>query len=47
MNNEEPAFVELGFKTNRRGGWWYREPINQYTIQIIPPADKEPIRVNP
>lgn len=36
----EPAIVDLGFLPNKRGGWWYREPSNAYTIQIIP-AGKE------
>ena len=26
--HDEPAFVALGFKSNRRGGWWFREPSN-------------------
>ena len=34
--HQEPAIVELGFKSNRRGGWWYREPSNRYTLQIVP-----------
>ena len=38
----EPAIVDCGFIPNRWGGWWYRAPSNAYTIQIIPPADKEP-----
>ena len=40
--HQEPAIVDCGFLPNKRGGWWYREPSNEYTIQIIPPADKEP-----
>ena len=35
-NHHEPAIVDVGFKSNRRGGWWYREPSNRYTIQIVP-----------
>lgn len=38
--HEEPAFIDLGFKPNRRGGWWYRDPCDRYTIQIIP-SEKE------
>ncbi|MDE0040924.1 MAG: hypothetical protein OXT74_02725 [Candidatus Poribacteria bacterium] len=43
MNNQihqEPVIVDIGFKPNKRGGWWYREPQNRYTVQIIP-ARKE------
>ena len=32
----EPAIVDVGFTQNRRGGWWYRELQNRYTIQIVP-----------
>ena len=39
--HDEPAFVALGFKSNRRGGWWFREPSNRYTIQIVPSGGKE------
>ena len=34
--HDEPAFVTLGFKANRRGGWWYRDPSDRYTLQIVP-----------
>lgn len=34
--HQEPAIVDAGFKSNKRGGWWYREPANRYTIQIVP-----------
>ena len=37
MHNE-PSIVDLGFKSNRRGGWWYCEPSNAYTLQIVPTA---------
>ena len=36
----EPAFVALGFKPNRRGGWWFREPSNAYTLQIVPSREE-------
>ena len=32
----EPAIVDCGFIPNRWGGWWYREPQNRHTIQIVP-----------
>jgi len=32
----EPSIVDCGFQANRWGGWWYREPQNRYTIQIVP-----------
>ena len=33
----EPSFVNIGFQPNNRwGGWWYREPNDRYTIQIVP-----------
>ena len=32
----EPAIVDAGFTHNRRGGWWFREPSNAYTLQIVP-----------
>ena len=32
----EPALVDCGWRANKRGGWWYREPNNRYTIQIVP-----------
>lgn len=38
--HQEPIIVDIGFKPNRRGGWWYQEPNNHYTLQIIP-AGKE------
>ena len=28
--------VDVGFSHNKRGGWWYREPQNRYTLQIVP-----------
>ena len=36
MKNQEPVIVEIGFKPNRRDGWWYQELQNRYSIQIIP-----------
>ena len=38
--HDEPAFVALGFKPNRRGGWWFREPSNAYTLQIVPSREE-------
>ena len=34
--HQEPAIVDVGFSHNKRGGWWYREPQNRYTVQIVP-----------
>ena len=34
--NAEPAIVEVGFMPNSWGSWWYRDPNNRYTIQILP-----------
>ena len=36
IDNQEPAIVDVGFSHNKRGGWWYREPLNRYTLQIVP-----------
>ena len=36
--HREPAIVDVGFLPNKRGGWWYREPSNRYTLQIVPSA---------
>ena len=33
---QEPAIVDCGFHPNKWGGWWYREPSNRYTLQIVP-----------
>ena len=41
MAHDEPAIVDLGFLPNKRGGWWYREPSNAYTIQIVPSAKEQ------
>ena len=38
--HDEPAFVALGFKSNRRGGWWFREPSNAYTLKIVPSREE-------
>ena len=38
--HDEPAFVALGFKSNRRGGWWFRAPSNAYTLQIVPSREE-------
>ena len=38
--HDEPAFVALGFKSNRRGGWWFRAPSNAYTLQIVPSGEE-------
>ena len=38
--HQEPAIVDCGFLPNKHGGWWYREPSNRYTLQIVP-AGKE------
>ena len=34
--HDEPVIIDIGFKSNRRGGWWFREPSNAYTLQIVP-----------
>ena len=34
--HREPTIVDIGFKPNRRGGWWYCEPNDRYSIQIVP-----------
>ena len=36
MSHDEPVIIDIGFKSNRRGGWWFREPSNAYTLQIVP-----------
>ena len=36
----EPAIVDAGFTHNRRGGWWFREPSNAYTLQIVPSREE-------
>ena len=33
--HDEPVIIDIGFKSNRRGGWWFREPSNAYTLQIV------------
>ena len=35
MSHDEPVIIDIGFKSNRRGGWWFREPSNAYTLQIV------------
>ena len=35
MSPDEPVIIDIGFKSNRRGGWWFREPSNAYTLQIV------------
>ena len=32
----EPAIVEVGFMPNCWGGWWFTDPDNRFTIQILP-----------
>ena len=39
--HDEPVIIDIGFKSNRRGGWWFREPSNAYTLQIVPSGGKE------
>ena len=39
--HDEPVIIDIGFKSNRRGGWWFRAPSNRYTIQIVPSGGKE------
>ena len=34
-SDHEPVITDIGFKSNRRGGWWFREPSNAYTLQIV------------
>ena len=41
MSHDEPVIIDIGFKSNRRGGWWFREPSNAYTLQIVPSGGKE------
>ena len=41
MSHDEPVITDIGFKSNRRGGWWFREPSNAYTLQIVPSGGKE------
>lgn len=36
IKKPEPAIIDAGFQPNKWGGWWYREPHNLYTIQIMP-----------
>ena len=38
--HDEPAIIDIGFKSNRRGGWWFREPSNAYTLQIVPSGEE-------
>ena len=40
----EPIIIEIGFKPNRCGGWWYREPNNPYTLQIVPAKISDPTK---
>ena len=35
MSHDEPVITDIGFKSNRRGGWWFRAPSNAYTLQIV------------
>ena len=39
--HDEPVIIDIGFKSNRRGGWWFRAPSNRYTLQIVPSGGKE------
>ena len=32
----EPAIVDVGFMPNCWGGWWFTDPDNRFTIQILP-----------
>ena len=32
----EPAIVNVGFMPNCWGGWWFTDPDNRFTIQILP-----------
>ena len=38
--HDEPVIIDIGFKSNRRGGWWFREPSNAYTLQIVPSREE-------
>lgn len=42
--HSEPIIIEIGFKPNLRGGWWYQEPQNAYTIQIVPANISDPTK---
>ena len=42
--HSEPIIIEIGFKPNRRGGWWYQEPQNAYTTQIVPANISDPTK---
>lgn len=44
MNNQ-PKIEALGWKHNRSGGWWYREPDNRYTVQILPSSFNHGLRI--
>ena len=42
--HSEPIIIEIGFKPNRRGDWWYHEPNNRYTLQIVPANISDPTK---